>query len=327
MLTRRQILASVTAGSSFLFAGTSRTYAQTVQKLTRIVIGVPAGAPQDTVARLLINHMKGYASTIILEHRSGAGYRIAIESVKNSAADGSTILFAPAGALALYPHIFKELKYKPLEDFTPVTTIFHNPAVLVVGQKVPVEVATVADFIGWCRANPGQSAYGTPGAGSPMHLLGSVLAKTAGFELVHVPYQGSGPAIQDVLGGQIASAITNLPTVIQYLDTGRLRVLATTGPERSSLLSNVPTMNEVGYPALEFSEWFGFLLPARTPAPIANALNTVILEALKSEEIRSGLAKLSLEPSGISLNEFSQRLRADTQRWELLVKASGFTGE
>ena len=327
MLTRRQILASVTAGSSFPFAGASRTYAQTVQKLTRIVIGVPVGAPQDTVARLLINHMKGYASTIILEHRSGAGYRIAIESVKNSAADGSTILFAPAGALALYPHIFKELKYKPLEDFTPVTTIFHNPAVLVVGQKVPVEVATVADFIGWCRANPGQSAYGTPGAGSPMHLLGSVLAKTAGFELVHVPYQGSGPAIQDVLGGQIASAITNLPTVIQYLEAGRLRVLATTGPERSSLLSNVPTMNEVGYPALEFSEWFGFLLPARTPAPIANALNTVILEALKSEEIRSGLAKLSLEASGISLNEFSQRLRADTQRWEVLVKASGFTGE
>jgi tripartite-type tricarboxylate transporter receptor subunit TctC len=229
--------------------------------------------------------------------------------------------------LALYPHIFKELKYKPLEDFIPVTTIFQNPAVLVVGQKVPADVRTVADFVSWCRANPGQSAYGTPGAGSPMHLLGSGLAKTAGFELVHVPYQGSGPAIQDVLGGQIASAITNLPSVVQYLETGRLRVLATTGPERSSLLSNVPTMKEAGYPALEFSEWFGFLLPARTPATIANALNTVLLEALKSEEIKSGLAKLSLEPSAISLNDFAQRLRADTQKWELLVKTSGFTGE
>jgi tripartite-type tricarboxylate transporter receptor subunit TctC len=301
--------------------------AQTVRKLSRIFVGAPAGAFPDTVARLLINQMKGYASTMILENKPGAGARIALEVLKNSSADGSTMMLTPAGAVVLYPHIDKALNYKPLEDFIPVTTVFDTPSSLVVGPMVDLSVKTVADFVKWCRTNPTQAAYGSPGAGSPMHFLGGILANTGGFKYLHVPYQSSNPAVQDVLGGQVASAIVAVPAAVQLMEARRLRVLATTGPERSLSLPDVPTMKEAGFPALEFSEWFGILLPARTPIEIAMSLNGAVRNAMKAEEFKSGLAKLSLEPAGSSMNEFAQRMRADLQRWEQIVKASGFVAE
>jgi tripartite-type tricarboxylate transporter receptor subunit TctC len=325
-MTRRQFLASIAAAS---FASVldieGPAGAQTVKKLTRILVGAPAGVFADTVARLLINQMKSYAPTMILENKPGAGQRIALEALKNSSADGSTMMLSPAGAIVLYPHIDKALSYKPLEDFIPVTTVFDTPSSLVVGPMVAPSVKTVADFAGWCRANPTQSAYGSPGAGSPMHFLGGILANTAGFKYLHVPYQSSNSAVQDVLGGQIASAIVPIPAMVQLLEARRLRVLATTGPERSSSLPDVPTIKEAGFPALEFFEWFGILLPAKTPVEIAMALNGAVRDALKTEEFKSGLAKLSLEPAGSSMSDFAQRMRADTQRWEAIVKASGFT--
>jgi tripartite-type tricarboxylate transporter receptor subunit TctC len=237
------------------------------------------------------------------------------------------MMLSPAGPNVLYPHIYKKLGYKPSEDFIPVTTVFDTPSSLVVGPMVPPQVKTVADFTGWCRANPTQSAYGTPGAGSPMHFLGAMLANAAGFKYLHVPYQGSGPATQDVLAGQIASAIVPVPAVVQLSEPGRLRVLATTGPERSTSLPDVPTMKEAGFPALEFSEWFGILLPTKTDIEIATSLNAVVRNAMKTDEFKSGLVKLSLEPAGSSMNDFARRMRADTARWEPIIKASGFAAD
>jgi tripartite-type tricarboxylate transporter receptor subunit TctC len=176
-------------------------------------------------------------------------------------------------------------------------------------------------------ANPTQSAYGTPGAGSPMHFLGAMLADAAGFKYLHVPYQGSGPATQDVLSGQIASAIVPVPAVVQLSEPGRLRVLATTGPERSTSVPDVPTMKEAGFPALEFSEWFGILLPTKTDMEIATSLNGVVRNAMKTDEFKSGLVKLSLEPAGSSMSDFAQRMRADTARWAPIIKASGFAAD
>src|SRR5262249_25194963 len=225
------------------------------------------------------------------------------------------------------PHIYKTLSYKPSEDFIAVTTVFDTASALVVGPIVPTQVKTVTDFVGWCRANPTQSAYGTPGAGTPMHFLGVMLATSADFKYLHVPYQGSGPATQDVLGGQIASAIVPVPAVVQLREPSRLRVLATTGPERSTSLPDVPTMKEAGFPTLEFSEWFGILLPAKTPMDIAIALNGAIRDAMNTDEFKSGLVKLSLEPAGSSMSDFAQRMRADTEHWAPIIKASGFNPE
>src|SRR5262249_21967384 len=145
------------------------------------------GVFANTVARLLINQMKSYAPTMILENKPGAGQRIALEALKKSSADGSTMMLSPAGAILLYPHTDKQLSYKPLEDFIPVTTVFDTPSSLVVGPMVAPSVKTVADFAGWCRANPTHSSYASPGAGSPMHFLGGILANAAGFKYLHVP--------------------------------------------------------------------------------------------------------------------------------------------
>src|SRR5262249_41152685 len=151
--TRRQFLASIVAFSSASVLDVGRPAgAQTVKKLTRILVGNPAGGFPDTVARVLINQMKTYASTMILENKPGAGQRIALEALKNSVADGSTMMLSPAGPNVLYPHIYKALSYKPLEDFIPVTTVFDTPAALAVGPMVAPQVKTVADFVGWCRA-------------------------------------------------------------------------------------------------------------------------------------------------------------------------------
>jgi tripartite-type tricarboxylate transporter receptor subunit TctC len=323
--SRRDILAAGAAiGSSILVAPAGRVHAQAVQKPVRFVIGLPPGSSIDVAARFLIDRMKGYSSTIITEHKPGASYRIAVEAVKQSPADGSTVLLSPAGPLVLLPQIQKTVGYKPLEDFIPVTTVYQTPSALVVGPLVDARVRTIADFVAWCRANPGKSNYGTPGAGTPMHFLGAMLGKAAGFEFTHVPYQGPPPAVSDVLAGQIASVITSLPNLIPHVESGKLRFLATTGSERIPMLPGVPTMKEAGYPALEFSEWMGLFLPAKTPMAIVNALNASVREALKSEEMKTGLAKLALEPSGLSIDEFTKRVRADTDRWEPIVKASGF---
>jgi tripartite-type tricarboxylate transporter receptor subunit TctC len=328
MFNRRQFLSYIAASSSVSALGrVGPAEAQTVQKLTRIIIGTPPGGYPDTVARLLINHMKSYASTIILENKPGAGQRIALEALKNSAADGATMMLSPAGPNVLYPHIYKTLSYKPSEDFIPVTTVFDTASSLVVGPMVPQKVKIVADFVEWCRANPTHSAYGTPGAGSPMHFLGTMLGNAADFKYLHIPYQGSGPATQDVLAGQIASAIVPVPAVVQLSEPGRLRVLATTGPERSTSLPDVPSMKEAGFPALEFSEWFGILLPAKTAKEIAVALNVAVRDAMKPDEFKNGLVKLSLEPAGSSMSDFAQRMRTDTERWGPIVKASGFTAD
>jgi tripartite-type tricarboxylate transporter receptor subunit TctC len=328
LVTRREFavssFAACAAGAVAL--GVSRSArSQTARNIARILIGVPAGGAADAVARLLADQMKSYASATIVEIRSGAGYRLALEAAKNSPADGSIMILAPAGPLTLYPHIYKSLNYNPQQDFAPVSTVFSTPSMLAIGPMVPGEVKTLADLIAWCRGNPKQSTFGTPGAGSPMHLLGITLARTARIELVHVPYQGAPPAVQNLLGGQIAVAISPIGNFVPYLKTGNLRALATTGPQRSSVLPDVPTVAEAGYPALEFAEWFGILLPAKTPSDTVNSLNAVIREALRTKDVMAGLANFSMDIGGNSPAEFARQIKIDTERWAAIVKASGFT--
>ena len=312
------------AAGALTFGVSRSARSQAARSIARILIGVPAGGAPDAVARLLADQMKSYASATIVEIRSGAGYRLALEAAKNSPADGSVMILAPAGPLTLYPHIYKSLNYDPQRDFAPVSTVFSTPSMLAIGPMVPSEVKTLADFVAWCRANPKRSTFGTPGAGSPMHLLGITLARTARIELVHVPYQGAPPAVQNLLSGQIAVAISPIGNFVPYLKTGDLRALATTGPQRSSVLPDVPTVAEAGYPALQFAEWFGILLPRKTPNETVNSLNAVILEALKTQSVMTGLANLSMDIGGNSPAEFAEQINIDTQRWATIVKASGF---
>jgi tripartite-type tricarboxylate transporter receptor subunit TctC len=269
--------------------------------------------------------MKAYASTTIVENRPGAGGRVVMDVLKSSAADGSVMVLTPAVAMALYPHVYKSLSYNPQQDFAPVTTISTTSMLIAIGPLVPSTVTTLADFIAWCRSNPSQSSYGSPGAGSPLHFLGVMLSRAANFEYLHVPFQGTAPSIQSLLGSQIASCISPIGSFVPHVRAGTLRALATTGAQRSPLLPDVPTVAEAGYPALEFAEWFGIFVPARTPGGTVETLSGVLRTALQTKEVQAGLANQSVDVGGLMPADFARQIRADTDRWGPIVKTSGFT--
>jgi len=326
MLSRRRFVAAA-AGAGASIAAPRRAQSQVVGKLTRMIVGFAPGGSSDVTARLLVEQMRGYASTIIIDNRPGAGGRIAVESAKAGAPDGSVLLLSPASMIVLYPHLYKPLGYDPVQDLIAVTTVCAFPFVLSVGPLVPRDVRTLADFIQWCKANPKLASYGTSGAGSMLHFAGMMLARAANFDFTHVPYKGASPALQDLLGGQVASTVGVLGIALPHIQAGNLRALAMTGATRSSFLPDVPTLTEAGFPGLEITEWQGLFVPAKTPPPVVHALNRSVRDALDTAEVKAGLIKLSFEAGGTSPEQFADIVRADIARWEPIVKASGFTPE
>ena len=250
MLSRRRFVAAA-AGAGVSIAAPQRAHSQVVGKLTRMIVGFAPGGSSDVTARLLVDQMRGYASTMIIDNRPGAGGRIAVETAKAGAPDGSVLLLSPASMIVLYPHLYKPLGYDPVHDLVAVTTVCAFPFVLSVGPLVPRDVRTLADFIRWCKANPKLASYGTSGAGSMLHFAGMMLARAANFDFTHVPYKGASPALQDLLGGQVASTVGVLGIALPHIQAGNLRALAMTGATRSSFLPDVPTLTEAGFSGLE----------------------------------------------------------------------------
>jgi tripartite-type tricarboxylate transporter receptor subunit TctC len=322
MITRRDVLTLSAAGVAISAAClVPRVLAQPLAKTVYILTGFTPGL-QDALARLVAGQMNDYAKTIVVENRPGAAGRIAVEAVKTADADGLTMLFAPLGFMMLFPHVYKTLRYQP-RDFTPVSTVASTPTLLTVGPKVPVDVTTVAEFVAWCRANPKFATYGTAGAGTTLHFLGATLGRTAGFDFLHVPYQGNG-AIQDLVKGEIASAIMPVGSSLGLIQSGQLRALATTGPRRCPFVPAVPTVREAGYPALEDLTWYGFFVPVKTPVPVVEKLNTAIQAALRADEVKSGMAKLAVEPDAIAMGDFARLIASESERWKGIVQATGF---
>jgi tripartite-type tricarboxylate transporter receptor subunit TctC len=326
MLSRRSFFTtSASAGLACAFGGFAATArAQILARNARLLVGFPPGGSLDVVARLLVEHMRGYASSIIVDNRPGAGGRIALEALKAGEPDGSILALTPGDQVTLFPHVYQRLNYDALRDFVPVTTVCTFPFLLAVGPMVPASVTTLGEFIDWCRANPRLATYASPGAGTRPHFLGAALARAAGFEFVHLPYKGGAPAMQDLLGGQIPAAISVFSNAYPHVQSGSLRGLAITAPQRSALLPNVPTAREAGYPGMEAVEWFGLFLPAKTPADLVNSLHSSVQLALQTDPVKSGLARQSFDAVAASRSDFAALIRADTERWGEIVKASGF---
>ena len=326
MLSRRCfVTTSASAGLACALGGLATTArAQILAKNARLLVGFPPGGSLDVVARLLVEHMKGYAPSMIVDNRPGAGGRIALEALKAGEPDGSLLALTPGDQVTLFPHVYQRLAYDALRDFVPVTTVCTFPFLLAVGPMVPANVTTPADFIDWCRANPRLATYGSPGAGTRPHFLGVTLARAAGFEFVHLPYKGGAPALRDLLGGQIPAVISVFSNAYPHVQSGSLRALAITAPQRSPLLPNVPTAREAGYPGMEAVEWFGLFVPAKTPADIVSSLHSSAALALQTDVVKSGLARQSFDAVAMSRNDFVALIRADTERWGEVVKASGF---
>ena len=261
---------------------------------------------------------------MIVDNRPGAGGRIALETLKAGEPDGSILALTPGDQVTLFPHVYQKLNYDPLKDFVPVTTVCTFPFLLAIGPMVPANVTTLVQFTEWCRANPKLATYGSPGAGTRPHFLGVSLARAAGIEFVHLPYKGGAPVIQDLLGGQIPAGINVFSNAFPHVQSGSLRALAITAPQRSPLLPDVPTAREAGYPGMEAIEWFGLFVPGKTPTDTINALHSTVQRALATDAVKSGLAKQSFDVAGMSPNDFVGLIKADIERWGGIVKASGF---
>jgi tripartite-type tricarboxylate transporter receptor subunit TctC len=327
MPTRREFVLG--SAASLLCAVSARdACAQIVAKPARLVVGFPPGGIPDVVARHMAERMRGaYASAIIIENKPGAGGRIGIEAFKSAEADGSALLVTPNPMITLYPHVFRKLAYDPFRDLAPVTTLGSFPLLLVAGPGLPAEINSIGALVQWARKHPDQASYGSSAAGSTQHMIGVMFAQAADLKLTHVAYKGGSTAVQNLLGGQLPIAIATPATTIAHIRAGKLRALATSGPQRSALLPNVPTFKEAGYADIVIEDWLGMFVPARTPREIIGRLNGVVRHALKSTETREAFAKLVIEPGGESPEECATLIQAEHHMWGPIVKASGFVGD
>ena len=326
-MNRRDCLASVLgAVAASTLTGSAWAQNAPIDKTLRIVVGFPAGGAGDTIARMLALQLRtSYATNVIVDNRAGAGGRIGTTYVKNAEPDGMTMLLSAAPILTIYPHIYKKLPYDTMRDFVPVTSVSTFNYAFTVGPAVPASVKTLADFAAWVKANPDKAAFGSPAAGASPHFLGLMYSRAIGIELNHIAYKGGAPLTQDLLGGQIPIAVDVAASHIPYLADGRLRILATSGKQRT--VPGVPTVAEAGLPTLELDEYFGLFMPRKTPAELVARMVTAVQAAIRQPEVIAGLTKLSLPPSGPAQREFEKQVEADLQRWGPIVKASGFVAE
>ncbi|MGZ5132400.1 MAG: Bug family tripartite tricarboxylate transporter substrate binding protein [Caldimonas sp.] len=297
-----------------------------VDKPVRVLVGFAPGGSADIAARLLADRMKDeLKQPVVVENRPGAGGRIVAEAVRNAPADGSVLMLTPIVVTVLAPMVFSKLPYDPVTDFAPVAHVANFQFALSVNASHPAK--NMKELVAWYKANPAKANFGSPAPGSLPHFFGVMIAKGAGIELVHVPYNGGGPLMNGVMGDQVGAGIDTLVDQIELHRTGKIRLLASSGSTRSPLLPEVPTFAESGLPGVEGTSWFAVYAPAKTPEPTIRQLNAAINKALAVPELRERFAKLGLEPTGGTPADLTKRMAEDTARWAPVVKASGFRAD
>jgi tripartite-type tricarboxylate transporter receptor subunit TctC len=296
----------------------------------KIVCGFPVGGTADTTSRRVGDKFAGSTysrNAAMVENKTGAGGRIAIEAVKNANPDGSTLLLSAYSMLLIYPHIYRSLSYDTFKDFAPVSIASVLSHGLAVGPMVPASVKNVKDFLAWCKANPDRANYGSPAAGSTPHFLGALLSLESGVAMQHVAYRGSVPGVTDVIAGQISAMFTPHGDFLANHRAGKLRILATSGKQRSLFVPDIPTFAEQGFSGLTVEEWFGFFAPAKTPVNVIATANAAINSALKDKGVVDSLALQGLSPLGSSPDEMAKEMRRLYEQWGPIVKRIGFTAE
>jgi tripartite-type tricarboxylate transporter receptor subunit TctC len=323
MIDRRHLLGAAAGAIGF---AALPVRAQAIDT-ARILVGFPAGGTVDAVSRRLADKLRGsYAKNLLVENKTGAGGRIAVDELRRSAPDGSTLMVTPAAMITLYPHVYQKLGYG-IEDVTPVSTVVQVAFAFGVGPGVPESVRSLKDFLDWARANPAGAVYGSPGAGSPPHMLGALLAKESGVELRHVPYRGSAPGIQDLLGGQVPAFSSPIGDYLPHIRTGKLRVLATSGPKRSRFATEVATYTEQGFKALEVLEWYGLFLPPKASPELAQRAAAATRVAMSGTDMAESLAAFGMDVAVNTPAELARAVADENAAWGPVIKRVGFTPE
>ena len=312
------VLAALVLG---LLAGQA-AHAGFPDRSVKIVVPFPAGGSNDVVARLLGARLSElWGQPVVIDNRGGGGGNIGAEAVARSPADGYTLLLTAPGPLVVNQSLYSRLSFNPEQDFIPIALIASVPIVLAVNPGV--KAVTVSELIALAKASPGKLNFGSSGLGSTNHLAGELLKARAGIEIVHVPYRGAAPAMNDLIAGEIPMMFDNMPAVRPQVQGGTIRALAVAGAARSPLFPELPTMVEAGVPNFEASSWFGLVAPAKVPADVTKVLIESVSKLLKEPDIVKRLAEVGAEPGALSGDAFGAFLRTEVDKWGQVVKASG----
>ncbi len=291
-------------------------------KAIKFVVPFPAGGPADTIARILGDKLTVLlGQPVVIENRAGAGGLTGTASVAKSDPDGHTIGIAASSALAINVNLRDTMPFQPLKDFRLITQIVSVPEILVVGEGVPAQ--SLAELIALAKAQPGKLVFASTGLGGMPHLAAELLKITAGIDMVHLPYTGAAPAVNDLLGGHVQLMFADVPVLLGAVQSGKLRALAIGSRVRSPSVPDVPTTAELGMPDVEADNWYGLVVPAATPAAIAAKLHAAAVEALHSAEVKDKLAAQGAIAVGNSSEEFAAYVKSETDRWGKVISTAG----
>lgn len=318
-MRRSTFIAAIAAISMF---AASAVNAQENSTPVRLLVGFAPGGALDTVARALADRLRVTLNqTVIIDNKPGAGQRLALSEIKRSKADGLTLILANSTPFTVYPHIYKKLEFDPIRDFTPLGRVATFDLCISAGPAAPA--GGIKEFLAWGKANPGKAAFGTPGAGTPGHLLGELVSKVAGVPLVHVAYKGGSPAMNDLVGGQIPIVADTILEALEMSKGGKVRILATSGATRTAITPDVPTLRESGVDVV-VDAYLGLYGPAGMPADKVQRISKALEEAMRSPDLQKRITQFAYKPAyappaavvGIQAEEF--------KRWEGPTKIIGF---
>jgi tripartite-type tricarboxylate transporter receptor subunit TctC len=291
-------------------------------KPIRLIVPFAPGGSTDVLARLLAEALRPeLGQPVIVENKAGAGGNIGGDFVAKAPPDGYTLLIAAAGPTVINPSLYARMPYDPAKDLRPVTLLIQEPNLMAINPKIPAK--TVPEFIAYAKSRPTEVSFGSPGNGSPAHLAGEWFNQLTGTTMVHVPYKGTGPALNDLIAGQIAMMIDNMPALWPHVQSGKLRALAVSTDKRATAAPDLPTVAESGVKGFAFGAWKGLMAPAATPPEIVERLHAAATKALAKPDFRKRLIDLGAEPVGNTPAQFAAVIKSETASWAALVKSTG----
>jgi tripartite-type tricarboxylate transporter receptor subunit TctC len=293
-------------------------------KPVRLIVGFVPGGANDLVARVVAAKLTPrLGQQVIVENRAGAGGNVATQLAARAAPDGYTMLLGTVATHAMAPALYKDLQYDVVNDFAMVTQLVGVSTLIAVHPTVPAR--TLKEYVALAKRRPGKLAFATPGAGSISHLSGEMFIKTADITVVHVPYKGGGPAMLDVMSGQVETLIGLISTGAPSVQAGKLRGLAGTAAQRSTVLPDVPTVAESGYPGFEASGWLGLMFPAKTPTAIVDRMYKEAVAVMNTPEVRDQLQNAGIDPAPSSPEAFRTYVQSEGVKWARLIREAGIT--
>ena len=328
-MTKRQLLQAGAALALFPVLAAFTTPAQAQEfppkKTISLVVGFAPGGAADTAARLIAKKLgDNIGQTVIVDNKPGAGGNIAHQFVANAPGDGATLLFGSVGPLTIAPHMMK-LGFDPVRDLSPITMGVNFPNVLVVHSGVGVK--TLAEYVALAKKKPGSLDFASTGAGSASHLAGELFNDRAGIDTVHIPYKGGAPALQDLLGGRVASYYSTPATAGPHIESGKLIPLASTGLTRPAFLPNLPTIAESGYPGFNATNWYAFVASSKTPKSLLDRWNLELVKVLNAPDVREQLNKHGLTPQPGTREELARYIASESATWGRIIKDRKITAE